>query len=363
VTYEEQPAGRDRRRSLSDTSPLAQKVDCIRLYVADLNAGLAFYRDRLGHELIWRTEEAVGLRLPDGEAEIVLHAERAELEVDLQVGSADAAAERFEGAGGTVLVPPFDIQIGRAAVVEDPWGNRLVLLDASKGLLITDADGQVIGNAPAGDGAPGGGYDERYEEALRLSAGAHRGQVRKGTDVPYITHPVHVSAILQRHGFSREVVLAGLLHDVVEDQDVPLEGIEGRFGARVAEIVEALSERKTQVDHAGRSEVCPWHVRKHEAVERIRRASAGAAAVKAADTLHNARSIAHDLRREGDAVWQRFTTAPTDILGYYRQIVRAVREKLGGHPLATELARAVEDLAQMVGPPAGDEAGPSESVE
>jgi predicted enzyme related to lactoylglutathione lyase len=132
----------------STAGPLVHKVDCIRLYVADLDAGLAFYRDRLGHPLIWRTEKAAGLRLPHGEAEIVLHSEQAELEVDLKVSSADEAAARFKGAGGKVIVPPFEIQIGRAVVVEDPWGNQLVLLDTSKGLLSTDDEGNVIGNVP-----------------------------------------------------------------------------------------------------------------------------------------------------------------------------------------------------------------------
>ena len=133
--------------------PLIQKVDCVRLYVPDLEAGLAFYRDRLGHELIWRTESAAGLRLSDTDAEIVLHTEQRELEVDLKVQSADAAAARFEQAGGEVVAGPFDIQIGRCAVVRDPWGNEFVLLDASKGLLLTDAQGNVVGNATpmAGD--------------------------------------------------------------------------------------------------------------------------------------------------------------------------------------------------------------------
>jgi catechol 2,3-dioxygenase-like lactoylglutathione lyase family enzyme len=127
---------------------LLRKVDCIRLSVPDLDAGLAFYRDRLGHAVIWRTADAVGLRLPESEAEIVLHTEPQPPEIDLKVDSADTAAARFAEAGGKVVVPPFEIQIGRAAVVEDPWGNRLVLLDTSKGLLVTDANGNVVGNAP-----------------------------------------------------------------------------------------------------------------------------------------------------------------------------------------------------------------------
>ena len=125
---------------------LIRKVDCVRLYVPDLEAGLAFYRDQLGHALIWRTGTAAGLRLPESEAELVLQTEDQRQEVDLLVDSADEAAARVEQAGGKVIVPPFDIQIGRCVVLEDPWGNPLVLLDTSEGLLKTDADGNVIGN-------------------------------------------------------------------------------------------------------------------------------------------------------------------------------------------------------------------------
>ena len=126
--------------------PLIRKVDCVRLYVLDLEAGLAFYRDKLGHELIWRTPTAAGLRLPETNAELVIQTEEQRQEIDLLVDSADEAAKFIAQAGGTVIVPPFDIQIGRCVVVEDPWANPLVLLDTSKGLLTTDADGNVIGN-------------------------------------------------------------------------------------------------------------------------------------------------------------------------------------------------------------------------
>jgi predicted enzyme related to lactoylglutathione lyase len=131
-----------------ETFPLIHKVDCVRLYVSDLAAGLSFYRDHLGHELVWRTATAAGLRLPASEAEIVLQTQDPSPEVDLAVESADQAAARIVAAGGRIVVPPFDIQIGRCVIVEDPWGNRLVLLDASQGLLQTDEQGYVIGNVP-----------------------------------------------------------------------------------------------------------------------------------------------------------------------------------------------------------------------
>ena len=129
-------------------SPLIDRIDCIRLAVSDLDAGLRFYRDQLGHALIWRADSAAGLRLPGTDAEIVIHTEPIAPEIDFKVDSADAAARRFEAAGGQIVVPPFDIQIGRCVVVQDPWGNRFVLLDSTKGLLITDEDGKVIGNQP-----------------------------------------------------------------------------------------------------------------------------------------------------------------------------------------------------------------------
>jgi lactoylglutathione lyase len=128
--------------------PLVRKVDAIQIQVPDLEAGLAFYRDQLGHQVIWRTERAVGLRLPDTDTELVLQTERDGPEINLLVDSADQAAQRVVQAGGAVVVPPFDIQIGRCVVVRDPWGTSLVLLDTSKGLLATDADGNVIGNRP-----------------------------------------------------------------------------------------------------------------------------------------------------------------------------------------------------------------------
>jgi lactoylglutathione lyase len=126
------------------STPLFQKVDCVQLPVPDLEAALGFYRDQLGHELIWRTEQAVGLRLPGSDAELVLQTERPEPEVDWLVASVEAAVEQIVAAGGSVDVPPFDIQIGRCAVVRDPWGNALVLLDMSRGVLMTDAEGRII---------------------------------------------------------------------------------------------------------------------------------------------------------------------------------------------------------------------------
>ena len=128
--------------------PLLRKVDCLRIPVPDIESGLAFYRDRLGHALLWRTETSAGLKMPDTDAEIVIQTERPEAEVNLLVQSAEKAAELIVEAGGRIVEGPFDIRIGRCAVVQDPWGNRLAVLDMSRGRLATDEDGNVVGIEP-----------------------------------------------------------------------------------------------------------------------------------------------------------------------------------------------------------------------
>jgi lactoylglutathione lyase len=116
------------------------------LYVPDLEEDLAFYRDRLGLQLGWRIPDAAGLNLPGSDSEIVLQVGDRGTEVDFLVENADEAAVEFEQAGGQVVVPPFDIHIGRCVVVKDPWEHKLVMLDMSKGKLVTDEQGNVIGN-------------------------------------------------------------------------------------------------------------------------------------------------------------------------------------------------------------------------
>ncbi|WP_430885924.1 VOC family protein [Fusibacter sp. JL216-2] len=125
---------------------LFTKMDCFRLYVEDLEAGLKYYRDGLGLKLIWRTDTAIGLGMDNDVTEIVINNERQGQEVDLKVDSVYEAVKTIVQAGGRVIVEPFDIRIGKCAVVEDPWKNQYVILDSSKGTFVTDGDGNVIGS-------------------------------------------------------------------------------------------------------------------------------------------------------------------------------------------------------------------------
>jgi predicted enzyme related to lactoylglutathione lyase len=128
------------------TNPLLQKVDAVTVPVPDLDTGLRFYRDRLGHLLRWRNDDigAAGLGLPGSDTEIVLTT-RLDYEPNWLVASADEAAAAVAAAGGQIVAGPEDIPVGRVAVVADPFGNKLVLLDLAKGRYVTDGQGNVTG--------------------------------------------------------------------------------------------------------------------------------------------------------------------------------------------------------------------------
>jgi predicted enzyme related to lactoylglutathione lyase len=128
------------------TSPLFQTVDAVTVPVPSLDEGLRFYRDGLGHTLLWRNDAAgqAGLRLPASDTELVLTTEQ-RYEPDWLVESVDEAVAAVRAAGGRVVAEPVDIPVGRAAVVADPFGNSLVLLDLSTGRYLTDDAGNVTG--------------------------------------------------------------------------------------------------------------------------------------------------------------------------------------------------------------------------
>ncbi len=187
------------------------------------------------------------------------------------------------------------------------------------------------------------GYSPRYDAALKLAAYAHSAQRRKGSNIPYVVHPVHVSVILLRYGFPEDLVTAGLLHDVVEDQDVSLAEIEAEFGPEVARLVAAVSEQKKE---AGVER--PWEVRKQEQLDHLREAGEDVLALKAVDVLHNVHSIAYSLRSDGPAIWDSFKRGPEVSLWYYRRGASLVRMRLGAHPLVEELDEAIQDLESAI---------------
>lgn len=125
---------------------ILRKVDAVTVRVPDIDAGVRFYVDVLGHRVKWRNDAIgqAGLELPDGDSELVLTTENG-YEPNWLVESADNAVEVFRSNGGRVIAEPVDLPVGRLGVVLDPFGNALVLLDLSKGTYTTDETGRVTG--------------------------------------------------------------------------------------------------------------------------------------------------------------------------------------------------------------------------
>jgi predicted enzyme related to lactoylglutathione lyase len=132
--------------SRMSASPLLSGVDAVTVPVPDLDAGIAFYRDRLGHPLLWRNDRIgqAGLGLATPGTEIVLSTGHPYAPTWL-VASVDEATTAVVAAGGRLVAAPTDIPVGRLSVVTDVFGNELVLVDLSTGRYVTDPDGTVRG--------------------------------------------------------------------------------------------------------------------------------------------------------------------------------------------------------------------------
>ena len=133
---------------MSERQPLLETVDCVSFYTDSLDRGIAFYGGALGLRLLWRAKDSCGLGLREGATELVL-VERRNPAANFKVASVEKALPAFLAAGGALEYGPFDIDIGRCAVVADPFGNRFCLLDMTKGVYATDADARVTGLQPA----------------------------------------------------------------------------------------------------------------------------------------------------------------------------------------------------------------------
>ena len=191
----------------------------------------------------------------------------------------------------------------------------------------------------------------RFADALEYANDAHRTQQRKGSDVPYIGHLLGVTdLVLGVHGNEDEAI-AALLHDTAEDQGgrARLADIRDRFGSRVAEIVEALSDALPDEPGAQKP---PWHARKLEYQKHLRaNKDRSVWLVSAADKLNNVRATVADLRSEGAGVWARFSAEPPDQIWNYRQLLDIYRSSDDPRirPIVDELARAIAELEAEAG--------------
>jgi lactoylglutathione lyase len=117
---------------------MLKKIDCVMIRVEDVKAAMAYYTDVFGLRPVWWDERSAGLSFPETDTEIVIHCNPdipSRVEVHYLVEDAVSAVQTLQTKGCRVLVEPFDIAIGKCAVIEDPFGTRLCILDMTKGPL------------------------------------------------------------------------------------------------------------------------------------------------------------------------------------------------------------------------------------
>jgi len=193
------------------------------------------------------------------------------------------------------------------------------------------------------------GYSDRINHAFAFAAKHHDRQVRKGTRLPYLTHPANVAVILTRYGQDEETVVAGILHDVIEDcvrdgytRAMLEQRIGDKFGSEVLDTVLAVTHRQVDEDGVELSS----EERKDDYLTRLADASERARWVCAADKIHNGSSILADLGRtlDPDTVWSRFNVGRMGTVRWYRRVYERLRELGFGAPIMDELRHVAEAL-------------------
>jgi len=196
------------------------------------------------------------------------------------------------------------------------------------------------------------GYSDRINHAFAFAAKHHDRQVRRGTRLPYLTHPANVAVILTRYGQDEHTVVSGILHDVIEDcvRDGYTRGtleqrMGDKFGPDVLDTVLAVTQR--QVDEEGIE--LSSEERKDDYLARLAAASERARWVCAADKIHNGSSILADLKRtlDPDTVWSRFAAGRSGTVRWYRRIHDRLRELGFEQPIMDELREVAEELERV----------------
>jgi (p)ppGpp synthase/HD superfamily hydrolase len=179
---------------------------------------------------------------------------------------------------------------------------------------------------------------DRFEVALVLAHRLHRTQLRKGTQVPYLSHLLSVAALVLEEGGDEDEAIAALLHDAIEDQGGlnTRDLILAKFGKRVCDIVEGCTESQTEPLPA-------WQDRKVLHLEKLAQETTSVRRVTLADKLHNVRSMLMDYNHCGPSLWQRFGGGRSGTIWYYRAVADCLRSP---HitPIFSELERSIDWL-------------------
>lgn len=178
----------------------------------------------------------------------------------------------------------------------------------------------------------------RLNEAIKFATDCHAGQVRKLANTPYILHPLEVSCIISTLTQDEDIMIAGLLHDTIEDCDVDPEVIREKFGKRVAALVQSETEDKLSEKPPAET----WMQRKEESLLMLQYTKDQDVKILwLADKLSNIRSFYREYKKKGDSIWQALNQKDPRMQGWYYKTIAS---------LLTELSdtAAYEEYTQLV---------------
>lgn len=182
---------------------------------------------------------------------------------------------------------------------------------------------------------------DRLMRGIATASRAHDGHYRKGSGVPYISHPMSVMLIAASMTNDEDVLLAALFHDILEDvpKNYSREQMENEFGPHVVEIVEGVTKD---------SSLPSWQERADAYLEQLSRGSEESVIVAAADKFHNLSQTLEDLDRDGHALWERFRSTPSQQLWWYTSVRNVIAERLPDMSLLADLSVLIERLDSWV---------------
>ncbi|MDO8648577.1 MAG: HD domain-containing protein, partial [Candidatus Peregrinibacteria bacterium] len=190
-------------------------------------------------------------------------------------------------------------------------------------------------------------YTAKFRRAIKFAIKTHevyQKQTRKGKNVAYITHPLTVGIILANIQASEDVVVAGILHDTIEDsvaeKKVTKEMLTERFGEEVARLVLSVTELNKEL---------PWEERKQEALNHIRHFDHDSLLVKSADVISNVSELVDDYNKDGEQVFLRFNAPKEKIIGHQLKAINTILEMWDQNPLAGDLSTLAKDLLMTGG--------------
>lgn len=173
-------------------------------------------------------------------------------------------------------------------------------------------------------------------QAIRFAARAHQGQTRKGSVTPYITHPLTVGLILSRHSLSDEIVMAGILHDTIEDCRITVKELADNFGEEVSETVLMVSNLEPFDTYQKRTSFLLDRIVTQYTYE--------ATLVRSADILANCADIILDAT-EGEPVFEKFKGTKEEVLTRNIEVITRLIGKFPNSPLVPELSSMRSSLA------------------